>query len=165
MLFRSGSPVRIRDVGHVEVTGEFRRGTLDVDGREVVGGVVVMRTGENAMAVIERVKERLAEIRGSLPPGVEVRPFYDRSDLIARTIATLRDALVEEVLLVTLAHVVFLFHFRSILIVTLPLPASILVSFLLMQAFGITSNIMSVAGIAIAIGVLVDAGKIGRAHV
>ena len=158
LMETNGAPVRIRDVGHVEVTGEFRRGALDVDGREVVGGVVVMRTGENAMAVIDRIKARLADIRGSLPPGVEVRPFYDRSDLIARTIATLRDALVEEVLLVTLAHVIFLFHFRSILIVTLPLPASILVSFLLMQGFGITSNIMSLAGIAIAIGVLVDAG-------
>jgi len=154
----NGVPVRIRDVGHVEITGDFRRGALDVDGREVVGGVVVMRTGENAMAVIERVKQRLENIRSSLPQGVEVRPFYDRSDLIQRTIATLRDALVEEVILVTLAHVLFLFHFRSILIVTLPLPASILIAFLLMQGFGISSNIMSLSGIAIAIGVLVDAG-------
>ncbi len=158
LMETNGVPVRIKDVAAVEITGDFRRGALDVDGHEVVGGVVVMRTGENAMAVIESVKERLESIRGSLPPGVSVRPFYDRSDLISRTVATLRDALIEEVLLVTLAHVIFLFHFRSILIVTLPLPASILIAFLMMQGFGITSNVMSLSGIAIAIGVLVDAG-------
>lgn len=158
LMETNGVPLRVRDVAHVEVTGDFRRGALDIDGREVVGGVVVMRTGENAMAVIGRIKERLDSIASSLPPGVTVKPFYDRSDLIQRTIATLRDALIEEVILVTLAHILFLFHFRSILIVTLPLPASILISFLLMQGFGITSNIMSLSGIAIAIGVLVDAG-------
>lgn len=158
LMETNGVPVRVKDVAAVEITGDFRRGALDVDGQEVVGGVVVMRTGENAMAVINRVKERLESIRGSLPAGVTVRPFYDRSDLISRTVATLRDALIEEVLLVTLAHVIFLFHFRSILIVTLPLPASILIAFLLMQGFGITSNVMSLSGIAIAIGVLVDAG-------
>jgi len=158
LMETNGVPVRVKDVAQVEITGDFRRGALDVDGREVVGGVVVMRTGENAMAVIERVKARLKSIEGSLPPGVTVRPFYDRSELIGRTVATLRDALLEEVVLVTLAHVLFLFHFRSILIVTLPLPASILISFLLMQGFGITSNVMSLSGIAIAIGVLVDAG-------
>ncbi len=152
------TPVRLGDLGHVEIGGDFRRGALDVDGREVVGGIVVMRTGENAMAVIDRVKERIGQIQSGLPPGVTLRPFYDRSDLIARTIATLRDALVEEVILVTLAHVLFLFHFRSILIVTLPLPASILISFILMNGLGISSNIMSLSGIAIAIGVLVDAG-------
>lgn len=158
LMETNGVPVRIRDVAHVEINGEFRRGALDVDGREVVGGVVVMRTGENAKAVIERVKERLESIRTSLPPGVTVKSFYDRSELIDRTLETLRLALVEEVVLVTLAHILFLFHFRSILIVTLPLPASILISFLLMQGFGISSNVMSLAGIAIAIGVLVDAG-------
>ncbi len=155
---RSGVPVRIADVAQVEIGGDFRRGTLDVGGEEAVGGIVIMRTGENAMAAINRVKARLEAISTGLPPGVSVHSFYDRSDLIARTIATLRDALIEEVLLVTLAHILFLFHFRSILIVTLPLPLSILVSFLLMQGFGITSNIMSLSGIAIAIGVLVDAG-------
>ncbi|MFM8359045.1 MAG: efflux RND transporter permease subunit, partial [Verrucomicrobiota bacterium] len=138
---RNGVPILLRDLATVEVGGDFRRGALDVDGHEVVGGIVVMRTGENAMAVIERVKERLARLAPSLPPGVTIRPFYDRSDLIARTIHTLRDALVEEVILVTLAHVLFLFHFRSILIVTIPLPASILVSFILMEQFGISSNI------------------------
>ena len=158
LLERNGTPIYLRDVASVEIGGDFRRGTLDVDGREVVGGIVVMRTGENAMEVIRRVKEKIAQLSPSLPPGVTIRSFYDRSDLIARTIGTLKHALIEEVILVTLAHVVFLFHFRSILIVTIPLPASILVSFILMEQFGISSNIMSLSGIAIAIGVLVDAG-------
>ena len=138
--------------------GDFRRGALDIDGREVVGGIVVMRTGENAMQVIKAVKEKIAQISPSLPPGVTIKPFYDRSELIDRTIGTLKHALVEELILVTLAHIVFLWHFRSILIVTIPLPLSILFSFILMRHFGITSNIMSLSGIAIAIGVLVDAG-------
>jgi Cu(I)/Ag(I) efflux system membrane protein CusA/SilA len=158
LMEKNGTPVYLRDVASVEIGGDFRRGTLDVDGREVVGGIVVMRTGENAMEVIRRVKEKLAQLSPSLPPGVTIRSFYDRSDLIARTIGTLKHALIEEVILVTLAHIVFLFHFRSILIVTIPLPASILVSFILMEQFGISSNIMSLSGIAIAIGVLVDAG-------
>lgn len=152
-----GIPVYLRDLAEVAVGGEFRRGTLDVDGREVVGGIVVMRTGENAMAVIRGVKEKIAELQPSLPAGVTIKPFYDRSGLIERTIGTLRSALIEEIILVTLAHVFFLWHFRSVLIVTIPLPASILIAFILMQQFGITSNIMSLAGIAIAIGVLVDA--------
>ncbi|MBL9159542.1 MAG: efflux RND transporter permease subunit, partial [Verrucomicrobiales bacterium] len=120
-------------------------------------GTVVMRTGENAKAVIERVKEKIAQIAPSLPPGVTIKPFYDRSELIDNTIGTLKHALFEEFILVTLAHIIFLWHFRSILIVTLPLPISILISFTLMKEFGITSNIMSLTGIAIAIGVLVDA--------
>jgi Cu(I)/Ag(I) efflux system membrane protein CusA/SilA len=155
---QGGTPIYLRDLAHVELGGDFRRGVLDVDGREVVGGIVVMRTGENAMEVIRRVKEKLGQLSTSLPPGVTVRPFYDRSDLITRTIDTLKHALIEEIILVTLAHIVFLFHFRSILIVTIPLPASILISFILMEQFGISSNIMSLSGIAIAIGVLVDAG-------
>jgi len=153
-----GTPIRLREVASVQIGGDFRRGVLDVAGREVVGGIVVMRTGENAMEVLERVKARLADIAGSLPPGVTVKAFYDRGELIERTLDTLRHALTEELILVTLAHIVFLFHFRSILIVTLPLPLSILGSFILMDRFGISSNIMSLSGIAIAIGVLVDAG-------
>lgn len=155
---REGTPVYLRDLATIQIGGDFRRGALDVNGHETVGGIVVMRTGENAMEVIRRVKEKVERIAPSLPPGVSIRSFYDRSDLIDRTIDTLRHALVEEVILVTLAHVLFLFHFRSILIVTIPLPASILISFILMRQFGISSNIMSLAGIAIAIGVLVDAG-------
>jgi len=158
LMERNGTPIYLRDVATVQIGGEFRRGALDVDGREVVGGTVVMRNGDNALAVIDRVKEKLAQISPSLPPGVSIRPFYDRSELIDRTIDTLKHALAEEIILVTLAHIIFLFHFRSILIVTFPLPVSILISFILMQEFGITSNIMSLSGIAIAIGVLVDAG-------
>ncbi|HEY5777683.1 MAG TPA: CusA/CzcA family heavy metal efflux RND transporter [Terrimicrobiaceae bacterium] len=153
-----GLPIYLEDIAEISIGGDFRRGALDVDGREVVGGVVVMRTGENAMQVIQRVKEKIVQIAPSLPKGVTIVPFYDRSSLIERTIDTLRHALIEEILLVTLAHIIFLWHFRSILIVTLPLPISILISFILMQGFGITSNIMSLSGIAIAIGVLVDAG-------
>ncbi|MEO6846199.1 MAG: CusA/CzcA family heavy metal efflux RND transporter, partial [Chthoniobacterales bacterium] len=152
-----GVPVYLKDIGTIQIGGDFRRGALDVGGREVVGGIVVMRTGENAMQVIKAVKEKIAQIASSLPAGVSIRPFYDRSTLIERTIDTLKHALIEEIILVTLAHILFLWHFRSILIVTIPLPASILVAFLMMKEFGITSNIMSLSGIAIAIGVLVDA--------
>ena len=152
-----GTPIYLKDIATVQIGGDFRRGALDLNGHEAVGGTVVMRTGENAKAVIERIKEKIAQISPSLPPGVSIRPFYDRSELIDSTIGTLKHALLEEFILVTLAHIIFLWHFRSILIVTLPLPISILISFLLMKEFGITSNIMSLTGIAIAIGVLVDA--------
>jgi Cu(I)/Ag(I) efflux system membrane protein CusA/SilA len=154
----NGMPIYLKDVATVQLGGDFRRGALDVNGHEVVGGVVIMRNGENAMAVISAVKEKIAQISSGLPPGVSIKPFYDRSDLISRTIDTLKHALSEEIILVTLVIIIFLFHFRSILIVVLPLPLSILVSFILMNYFGISSNIMSLSGIAIAIGVLVDAG-------
>jgi len=152
-----GTPIYLKDIATVQIGGDFRRGALDINGHEAVGGTVVMRTGENAKAVIERVKEKIAQIAPSLPPGITIRSFYDRSELIDNTIDTLKHALIEEIILVTLAHIIFLWHFRSILIVTLPLPISILISFLLMKEFHITSNIMSLTGIAIAIGVLVDA--------
>jgi Cu(I)/Ag(I) efflux system membrane protein CusA/SilA len=155
---RGGVPLYLRDVATVQVGGDFRRGALDVAGHEVVGGTVVMRSGENAWQVIQEVKAKIAAIQSGLPPGVTITPFYDRSDLIARALDTLKHALTEEIILVTLAHILFLWHFRSILIVTLPLPASILISFILMREFGVTSNIMSLTGIAISIGVLVDAG-------
>ena len=155
---RNGTPLYLRNVATVRIGGDFRRGALDVNGREVVGGIVVMRYGENAWRVIQEVKARIAAFTPGLPPGVTVEPFYDRSDLIGRAIDTLKHALTEEIILVTLAHILFLFHFRSILIVTLPLPASILISFILMDRFGIPSHIMSLTGIAISIGVLVDAG-------
>ena len=154
----SGTPVYLKDVATVQVGGDFRRGALDIGGHEAVGGIVVMRTGENAMQVIRDVKAKIAQISPSLPPGVSIKSFYDRSELIDRTLDTLKHALTEEAVLVTIVIILFLFHFRSILIVTLPLPLSILVSFILMNQFGITSNIMSLSGIAIAIGVLVDAG-------
>ena len=154
---KNGVPIFLREVARVELGGDYRRGALDVAGHEVVGGVVVMRTGENPRAVIAAVKAKIAALQPGLPPGVTIKSFYDRSELIDRTIGTLRRALIEEIILVTLVHIIFLSHFRSILIVTLPLPVSILVSFGLMKQFGITSNIMSMSGIAIAIGVLVDA--------
>jgi Cu(I)/Ag(I) efflux system membrane protein CusA/SilA len=158
LTMNNGTPVYLKDVATVEMGGDFRRGALDVNGHEAVGGVVVMRTGENAMQVIRDVKARIAQISPSLPPGVTIKSFYDRSGLISRTLDTLKEALTKEVILVTLVIIICLFHFRSILIVTLPLPLSILISFILMKQFGITSNIMSLSGIAIAIGVLVDAG-------
>ena len=157
LMEKEGVPVYLKDVARIELGSDFRRGALDSNGHEVVGGMVVMRTGENAREVIARVKEKIAQIAPSLPPGVSIKSFYDRSELIDRTIDTLKTALSEEILLVILAHIIFLFHFRSILIVTLPLPVSILISFILMRQFGFTSNIMSLSGIAIAIGVLVDA--------
>jgi Cu(I)/Ag(I) efflux system membrane protein CusA/SilA len=154
---RDGVPVRVAEIATVQVGGDYRRGALDVDGHEVVGGTVVMRSGENAWQVIQDVKAKIAQIAPGLPAGVTIEPFYDRSDLIGRAIDTLKHTLWEAVILVTLMHVIFLFHFRSILIVTLPLPASILIAFILMKEFGIQSHIMSLTGIAIAIGVLVDA--------
>ncbi len=157
LMTKNGAPIYLKEIATVQIGGDFRRGALDVDGQEVVGGTVVMRTGQNAMEVIRAVKEKIAQITPSLPAGVTIRSFYDRSELIDRTIGTLKHALLEEIILVTLAHILFLWHFRSILIVTLPLPISILVSFILMRHFNISSNIMSLSGIAIAIGVLVDA--------
>jgi len=152
-----GVPVYVRQVARVHVGDAFRVASL-VKGRdEAVGGVIVMRSGSNAQQVIDAVKERIGQIAPGLPPGVTIVPFYDRSTLISQSVDTLRRALVEEVALVTLAHILFLMHFRSVLIVTLPLPLAVLLSFLAMYYAGISSNIMSLAGIAIAIGVLVDA--------
>jgi Cu(I)/Ag(I) efflux system membrane protein CusA/SilA len=153
-----GVPVYVRQVADVEIGSAFRTGALINGTSEAVGGVIVARAGANAQDVIDGVKTRLAEIASGLPAGVRVVPFYDRSGLIDRAIGTLRVALLEEVALVTLAHVLFLMHVRSILIVTIPLPLAVLMSFLAMRYMGVTSNIMSLAGIAIAIGVLVDAG-------
>ncbi|MGA1368703.1 MAG: efflux RND transporter permease subunit, partial [Blastocatellia bacterium] len=150
----------LRQLGTVTLGGAFRQGALDKNGTEAVGGVVVARYGVDTLTVIEAVKQRLEELKTGLPEGVRVVPFYDRTGLIERATDTLKVALVEEILLVTLAHILFLFHFRSILIVTIPLPLAVLVSFLLMKFFGISSNLMSLAGIAIAIGVLVDAGVV-----
>jgi Cu(I)/Ag(I) efflux system membrane protein CusA/SilA len=154
----NGTPVYVKDVGTVQVGNAFRTAALVKDTGEAVGGVVVARTGENTKQVIDRVKQKILELQPGLPPGVRIVPFYDRSELIESTVDTLRHALIEEIILVTLAHIVFLMHFRSILVVTLPLPLAVLCSFLLMHYTHITSNVMSLAGIAIAIGVLVDAG-------
>src|SRR5271157_1021987 len=154
----NGTPIYVRNVASVQLGPEFRRGVLDNGGKEAVGGVVVIRYGANPLEVIKAVKQKLADLQSGLPRGVRVVPFYDRSTLIDHAVDTLRHALIEEVILVTLAHVIFLWHFRSILIVTLPLPLAVLSAFLFMKGAGISSNIMSLGGIAIAIGVLVDAG-------
>src|SRR5213076_3342692 len=123
-----------------------------------VGGVVIARYGVNTLEVIDAVKQKIAAIQSGLPAGVRVVAFYDRTQLIERATHTLKRALIEELILVTLAHILFLAHFRSILIITIPLPLAVLMSFLFMHFMGITSNLMSLSGIAIAIGVLVDAG-------
>jgi len=154
----NGVPVYVQQVATVEMGEAFRSAALIKGTQEAVGGVIVARAGANAQQVIDGVKARLEQIRSGLPEGVTIVPFYDRSGLIDRAIGTLRVALLEEVALVTLAHVIFLMHFRSILIVTIPLPLAVLMSFLAMKYTGVSSNLMSLAGIAIAIGVLVDAG-------
>jgi Cu(I)/Ag(I) efflux system membrane protein CusA/SilA len=154
----NGVPIYVRDVASVRLGDAFRVASLVKGKDEAVGGVVIARYGVNTKDVIDRVKSRIEQIQPGLPEGVRIVPFYDRSTLIEETVATLRVALLEEVALVTLAHILFLLHFRSILIVTLPLPLAVLISFLGMYTAGLSSNIMSLAGIAIAIGVLVDAG-------
>jgi Cu(I)/Ag(I) efflux system membrane protein CusA/SilA len=154
----NGTPVFVKNVGSVQLGNAFRVGALDKNGKEAVGGVVVARYGVNALEVIDAVKQKIEELKVGLPAGVQLVPFYDRTQLINRATSTLEWALIEELVLVTLAHIIFLAHFRSILIVTIPLPLAVLLSFLFMYMMGITSNLMSLAGIAIAIGVLVDAG-------
>ena len=154
----NGTPVYVRNVAEVKLGNAFRLGALDKNGKEAVGGVVIARYGVNTLEVIDAVKKKIEELKPGLPVGVELVPFYDRTQLIHRATGTLERALIEELLLVTLAHIIFLAHFRSILIVTVPLPLAVLTSFLFMYFMGITSNLMSLSGIAIAIGVLVDAG-------
>lgn len=155
-----GRPVLLEQVAIVSMGPEPRRGVLDSGGREVVGGIVVMRYGESTKEVIQRLKAKISEISKGLPPGVAIKSFYDRSELIDRAVGTLRLTLTEEIILVTLAHIIFLGHLRSVVIVTLPLPLSILIAFIMMKLTGVTSNIMSLSGLAIAIGVLVDAGVV-----
>ena len=154
----NGTPVYVKNVANVKIGEAFRVGALDKNGKEAVGGVVIARYGVNTLDVIEAVKQKIKEIEIGLPEGVSIVPFYDRTQLINRATSTLTHTLIEELILVTLVHILFLFHFRSILIVSIPLPLAVLMSFLFMYFMGISSNIMSLAGIAIAIGVLVDAG-------
>jgi Cu(I)/Ag(I) efflux system membrane protein CusA/SilA len=154
----SGTPIRIVDVATVQLSPGVRRGVADLDGRgDVVAGIVVMRFGENALATIDRVKERLAEIEAGLPPGVVVRPVYDRSDLIHSAIATLKEKLLEESIVVALVAIIFLFHARSALVAILTLPVGILMAFIVMRTLGLGADIMSLGGIAIAIGAMIDA--------
>ena len=154
----TGTPVRVAELGRVTIGPAVRRGVADLDGRgDAVGGIVVMRSGENARTTIERVKARLAEVVPSLPPGVVVRPVYDRSDLIDRSIRNLATKLLEESLVVAAVCLVFLFHFRSALVAVITLPLGILIAFMLMRAASVGSDIMSLGGIAIAIGAMIDA--------
>jgi copper/silver efflux system protein len=156
-----GTPIYVKNLGVVQMGGAIRRGMLDLNGEgETVGGIVVMRYGENAKEVIDRVKEKIEALSKGLPPGVKIVPRYDRSDLIERAIETLKHALTEESIVVSLVVLVFLLHFQSALVIILTLPIAVLFSFITMKLMGVTSNIMSLGGIAIAIGVLVDAGVI-----
>ena len=153
-----GTPILIRDIAHVQVGPDQRRGIAELDGKgQTVGGIVIMRAGENALAVIERIKTRLEEIRPALPKGVRIVPTYDRSDLIHRAIEVLREKLIEESVIVSLVALVFLFHVRSAFVAILILPVAVLLAFIPMAYLKITSNIMSLGGIAIAIGAMVDA--------
>jgi copper/silver efflux system protein len=153
-----GTPVRVSDVARVQLGPDIRRGVAELDGRgEVVGGIVVMRFGENAMAVIDRVKTRLREVQAAMPAGVTIVPTYDRSRLIGESIASLRATLIEESIVVSLVIVLFLFHLRSALVPILALPVAVAASFIPIYYLGVSSNIMSLGGIALAIGVLVDA--------
>jgi Cu(I)/Ag(I) efflux system membrane protein CusA/SilA len=154
---QNGIPILVKNVATVQLGGDIRRGLLEKNGEgEVVGGIVVMRSGANARDVIERVKQRIEEIKPGLPPGVEVVPSYDRSTLIEAAIGTLDRALIEASIIVAIVVTLFLLHFRSILRILIELPISVLLAFILMYFFGITSNIMSLGGIVLAIGVIVD---------
>ncbi len=156
-----GTPLLLKDVAQVHIGPELRRGILEWNGEgETVGGVVVMRYGENAQEVIQRVEEKLRDLEKGLPPGVEIRTGYDRSALIERAVDTLKTKLTEEMMVVALICIIFLLHFRSAFVAIFTLPVGILISFIIMYPFDINANIMSLGGIAIAIGVMVDASVV-----
>jgi CzcA family heavy metal efflux pump len=152
-------PVRVQDVATVQMGGELRLGIFDVDGEgEVVGGIVVMRYGENADAVIKNVKIKMKEVEKGLPPNVKFKVSYDRSELIEAAVESVKGTLIEEMITVSIVVLLFLLHWRSALIILIQLPISVAIGFILLNAFGISSNIMSLTGIALAIGVVVDDG-------
>jgi len=154
----SGTPIRIRDIGQVVLGPDLRRGVSDLDGTgEAVSGIIVMREGENALDVIDRVKEKIRQVEPGLPPGVKIVPIYDRSELIKSAISNVSETLVEIILTVVFIVLLFLLHVPSAIIPIITIPVAVLVSFLPFRALGITANIMSLGGIAIAMGVLVDA--------
>ena len=163
----TGTPVMLNDVAYVQIGPEMRRGIADLDGEgEVVGGVIVMRSGKNALETIHAVKAKLASLKASLPKGVEIVETYDRSGLIERSIAHLRDKLVEEFIVVAVVCLAFLFHLRSAFVAIVTLPLGVLMAFIVMQYQGVNANIMSLGGIAIAVGAMVDAAivMIENAH-
>ena len=155
----NGIPVRVKDIGTVQMGGDLRLGIFDMDGKgEVVGGIVVMRYNENANKVIEAVKEKMKEVQKGLPEGVTFKTSYDRSTLIQEAIESVKGTLIEEMIAVSLVVLIFLFHWRSAVIILIQLPISVAAGFIFLEMFGISSNIMSLTGIALAIGVVVDDG-------
>ena len=161
MTTEAGVPVRLGDVARIQVGPEMRRGVAELNGEgEVAGGVIVMRSGKNALETIDAVKAKLEKLKPSLPPGVEIVPVYDRSNLIKRAVTNLRDKLVEEFIVVALVCLVFLFHLRSAFVAIVSLPLGILTAFIVMYYQGVNANIMSLGGIAIAIGAMVDAAVV-----
>ena len=155
----NGIPVRVKDIGSVQMGGDLRLGIFDMDGKgEVVGGIVVMRYGENANKVIEAVKAKMKEVEKGLPEGVTFKTSYDRSTLIQEAVQSVKGTLIEEMIAVSLIVLIFLFHWRSAVIILIQLPISVAAGFIFLELFGISSNIMSLTGIALAIGVVVDDG-------
>jgi Cu(I)/Ag(I) efflux system membrane protein CusA/SilA len=157
---KNNTPIRVKDVASVGTGPGFRRGALDKNGIEAVGGVVTMRFGENPKQVIEKVKEQLKVVRQGLPEGVSLVPFYDRTEVIDRTIGTVYKALTEEIIITIIVILLFLFHFKSSILVSLTLPFGVGISFILMKLIGVDSNVMSLSGLVIAIGSMVDMGII-----
>ncbi|MGH8759010.1 MAG: efflux RND transporter permease subunit, partial [Burkholderiales bacterium] len=157
----SGTPILLKDVAWVQRGPEIRRGVAELNGEgDVVGGVIVMRSGKNALETIDAVKAKLEQLKSGLPEGVEVIPVYDRSDLILRAVRNLRDKLIEEFIVVALVCGIFLFHLRSAFVAVITLPIGVLVAFMVMRYQGVNANIMSLGGIAIAIGAMVDAAVV-----
>ena len=155
----NGIPVRVKDIGTVQMGGDLRLGIFDANGTgEVVGGIVVMRYGENADQVIQGIKAKMKDVEKGLPEGVTFKIDYDRSNLIEAAIANIKDKLIEEICIVCIIVMVFLLHWRSALSIIIQIPITIAISFILLNAFGLSSNIMSLTGIALAIGVIVDNG-------
>ncbi|MFC1754673.1 efflux RND transporter permease subunit [Thermoproteota archaeon] len=155
---REGTPIYVKNIASVTMGPEFRRGALDREGKEVVGGVVIMRYGQNPLKVIEAIKKKISELSVGLPEGVKIVPFYDRTGLILRAVNTLSTALKQEILITIFVIIVFLLHFSGSAIISVVLPIGILIAFILMSRTGVDANIMSLGGIAIAIGVMVDSG-------
>jgi Cu(I)/Ag(I) efflux system membrane protein CusA/SilA len=157
----NGIPVRVKDIGTVQMGGDLRLGIFDENGQgEVVGGIVVMRYGENADKVITAIKAKMKEVEKGLPNGVTFKTGYDRSELIEAAISNVKDKLIEEMAVVAVIVIIFLFHWRSALSIIIQIPITIAISFILLNAIGLSSNIMSLTGIALAIGVIVDNGII-----
>ena len=158
---RNGTPILLKDVANVQYGPEIRRGLAELNGEgETVGGIVVVRYGANARQVIQDVKAKLAELKKGLPEGVQIHVAYDRSELIDRAVDTLKDKLLEESIVVAIVCIIFLLHFRSALVAIVTLPVAVLIAFIVMHQQGINANIMSLGGIAIAVGAMVDAAII-----